>query len=102
MSLGSTQPFRPAGTVTISAGSSSTRASLAGAGEAVLVTNTASGTAFIRFGTDNSVVASAADMPVPAGARLLLHAGNFASTVAVVLNSGSGSVYVTRGDGTVY
>jgi hypothetical protein len=41
-------------------------------------------------------------MPVPAGARLLLHAGNFASTVAVVLNSGSGSVYVTRGDGTVY
>jgi hypothetical protein len=94
MSLGSTQPFRPAGTVTISAGSSSTRASL--------VTNTASGTAFIRLGTDNSVVASAADMPVPAGARLLLHAGNFASTVAVVLNSGSGSVYVTRGDGTVY
>jgi hypothetical protein len=101
MSIGSTQPFRPAGTVTLAASTSAARATLPAHGEAVLVSNTASSTAFIRFGTDNTVTATNADTPLPAGTRTLLHAG-IASTVAVVLASGSGTVYVTRGEGTVY
>ena len=103
MSLGSTQPFRPAGTMSIAAGTSSANAPMVGRGEAVLVFNTTSGTAFIRFGTDNTVAANTAtDMPIPANARMLLHAGTFAATVAIVLSAGSGIVYISRGDGTVY
>jgi hypothetical protein len=33
---------------------------------------------------------------------MLIHAGEFAKTVAAVLASGSGSLYFSRGQGTVY
>ncbi len=102
MSLGSTQPFRPSGTVTIAAATTAAQATLNGTGEAVLVTNAASGIAFIRFGTDSTVAATTSDTPVPAGSRMLMHSGTLASNASVVLGSGSGSVYLTRGDGTVY
>jgi hypothetical protein len=102
MSSGATQPFRPAGTATINASTSAANALIAGHGEAVLVLNSTSGVAFIRFGTDSTVTATNADTPIPPGSRMLLHCGNIASTASVVLGSGSGSVYVTRGDGTVY
>jgi hypothetical protein len=102
MSSGSTQPFRPAGTAMIVAGTGAANAAMTGAGEAVLVMNSTSGVAFIRFGTDSSVTATTADTPVPPNARMLMHCGEIASTVSVVLGSGSGNVYVTRGDGTVY
>ena len=58
--------------------------------------------AFIRFGTDATVAATAADTPVMPGLRMLIHAGNLATSVAVLLSAGSGAVYITRGDGTVY
>jgi hypothetical protein len=103
MPIGSTQPFRPAGTVTVACGTSSVNGSLIGAGEAVLVFNATSSVAFITFGTDLTVVATvAAGTPIPPGARLLVHAGEYALTCAAVLASGSGNLYFTRGDGTVY
>jgi hypothetical protein len=102
MSTGSTQPFRPALTATIAASTTAAYTSIAGHGEAVLVTNTSASVAFIRFGTDSTVTASAADMPIPANARMLMHCGNIASTASVVLALGTGTVYVSRGDGTVY
>jgi hypothetical protein len=43
-----------------------------------------------------------ADTPVPAGARMLLGAGPFVSYAAVVLSSGTGTVYFTLGDGDTY
>jgi hypothetical protein len=102
MSTGSTQPFRPAVTATIAASTTPAYASIAGHGEAVLVTNTTAAVAFIRFGTDNTVVATTADTPIPPNARMLMHCGNIASTASVVLATGTGTVYVSRGDGTVY
>lgn len=102
MSIGSTQPFRPSGTVTLNASTAATNAAMLGVGEAALVTNATAGIAFLRFGTDNTVTATKADTPILPGVRMLIHAGELASTVSVVLGSGSGSVYVTRGDGTVY
>jgi hypothetical protein len=102
MSSGSTQPFRPSVTATISASTTAAYASIVGHGEAVLVTNTTGAVAFIRFGTNNTVTATNTDMPVPANGRLLLHCGSVASTTSVILTSGSGTVYVSRGDGTVY
>ena len=102
MSLGSTQPFRPSGTVTLAATTTPLAGALVGRGEAVLVYNASTGVAFLRFGTDLTITATLSDVPVPAGTRMLLHAGTIASTVSVVLGGGSGSVYVSRGDGTVY
>ncbi len=89
-------------TATLAAGTSSANIALAGTGEAVLVYNASAAIAFIRFGMDNSVVATSADVPIPPGARMLIHAGEFAKTAAALLASGSGAIYFARGQGTVY
>lgn len=102
MSIGATQPFRPSGTATLSASTTSANVTLPGAGETVLVYNAGAATAFFRFGTDNAVTASSADTPLPDGERMLVHAGSYAKTAAAVLAAGTGVVYFTRGDGTVY
>jgi len=102
MSSGSTQPFRPAQTATLAASTTAAYAAIPGYSEAALVTNTTSAVAFVRFGTDSTVIATTADMPVPPNGRLLMHCGSIASTVSVLLATGSGAVYVSRGDGTVY
>ncbi|MCA7118188.1 MAG: hypothetical protein LGL72_01955 [Acidibrevibacterium sp.] len=102
MAIGSTQPLMVSATATLAAGTTSTAIALAGSGEAVLVYNASAALAFIRFGMDNSVTATSADVPIPPGSRMLIHAGEFAKTVAAVLASGSGSLYFSRGQGTVY
>lgn len=89
-------------TATLAAGTTSTAIALAGSGEAVLVYNASAALAFIRFGMDNRVTATSADMPIPPGSRMLIHAGEFAKTAAAMLASGSGSLYFSRGQGTVY
>ncbi len=100
MALGSTNAFRPSGTVSITAGTASTAVPLNGGGSTTVVNNTAASLAFVRFGTDATVTASSADMPIQAGGRAMLDVNPVATYVAVVLASGSGTVLVTRGDGT--
>lgn len=103
MSIGSTQPFRPAGTAQVAASTTSSNVSLSGGGETVLVYNGSSGVAFIRFGVGSSLQATNQDVPVPPGTRMLVHVGGpFVTTVAATLSAGTGTVYFTRGDGTVY
>jgi len=103
MSMGSTQPFRASGTAQLAAGTSSGNVRLVGGGEAVLVYNATATVAFVRFGTDATLVATVSDTPVPPSGRMLLHAGGpFVTTAAAVLGGGSGSVFFTRGEGTVY
>jgi hypothetical protein len=101
MSVGTVQPFQPAYTVAISASATPLAKPLSPAGTSVLVTNAASDYAFVRLGTAG-VVASATDIPVPAGGRLLLHAPEPVTAVSVLLNSGTGTVFVSRGSGTAY
>lgn len=100
MAIGSTQPFRPAGTASLSAGTSSASVALAGGGETVVVTNTTTALAYVRFGADASVAATAADMPVLPGARVMLAANPLITYAAAALASGNGSVLFTRGDGS--
>ena len=100
MAMGSTQPFRPVGTVSLAAGTGSTAVALAGGGESVVVTNTAGTLAFVRFGADPSVAATTADMPVLPGSRVMLAANSLITYAAALLTSGSGSVLFTRGDGS--
>jgi hypothetical protein len=100
MAIGSIQPFRPAGTVGLAAGTGSASIALAGGGETVVVTNPTTALAFVRFGADPSVTATPADMPVLPGARVMLAANPLITYAAAVLTSGSGSVWFTRGDGS--
>ncbi len=65
-----------------------------------MVTNTSASLAYVRFGADPSVSASAADMPVMANSRVMLSVNSLVSYAAAVLTAGSGIVLLTRGDGS--
>jgi hypothetical protein len=100
MPLGSVSPFRPTGTISVSVGSVSISASLSGGGDSVVVTNTASALTYVRFGSDPTVMASTADMPILTGTKLILSVNSLISYVAAICPSGSGSVLFSRGDGS--
>jgi hypothetical protein len=100
MAIGSITPFRPTGTVLLNAGTSSAAVPLAGGGDSVVVTNTSASLAYVRFGSDPSVSASIADMPIMANARMMLSVNSLVSYAAAVLAAGSGTVLFTRGDGS--
>ncbi len=101
MSVGAVQPFPHIYTLSIAATTVATSQRLAAGGTSVLVTNAAGDYAFVRLGS-TGVLATINDVPVPAGARLLLHAPEPVNAVSVVLNSGTGTVFVSRGAGTAY
>ncbi len=100
MSIGASQPFRPAGTASVIAGTSAATVSLPSGGDLLLVTNAAGTIAFVRLGSDLTVTATTADLPILPGSRVLLGVNSLISTAAVLLASGSGSVFFTRGDGS--
>jgi hypothetical protein len=102
MATGSTQPFRPAGTVTLAASTTSANKALAGGGSAVLVYNAASATAFFRLGAAATLAASTSDTPIPPGQMMLVDGGPFVTYAAAILASGSGNVYFTLGYGDTY
>ncbi len=101
MPLGSVSPFRPTGTVGVSSGSVSANAALVGGGDSVVVTNTTGALVYIRFGSDPTVTASAADMPVLASSKLILSVNSLISYAAAISPSGAGAVLFSRGDGSV-
>lgn len=100
MANGSIAPFRPTGTASLSATTSSAAVALAGGGDSVVVTNTTASLAYIRFGSDSSVSASAADMPIMASSRIMLGVNSLVRYAAAVLASGTGTILFTRGDGS--
>ena len=100
MPLGSVSPFRPTGTVSVSVGSASTNTRLSGGGDAVVVTNTTNSLTYVRFGSDSTVAASTADMPVLAAGRLILAVNSLISHAAAISPAGSGIILFSRGDGS--
>jgi hypothetical protein len=100
MASGSITPFRPTGTASLGATTSSTAVALAGGGESIVVTNTTASLAYIRFGADPSVSASGSDMPVLPNARVMLGVNDLVRYAAAVLVSGNGTILFTRGDGS--
>ena len=100
MAIGSITPFRPTGTVSLSAGVTTAAVQLSGGGDSVVVTNPCSSLAYVRFGADSTVAASAIDMPVMANSRIMLSVNGLISHAAAILSSGSGTILFTRGDGS--
>lgn len=74
---------------------------LAGNGDAVLVTNPTASLAYIRFGSDPTIQATIADTPLLPNSKILLRCGHLVSYCATILDSGSGQVMFTRGDGSI-
>jgi hypothetical protein len=101
MPLGSVSPFRPTGTVSVSAGNVSSNTPLSGSGDSVVVTNATTALAYVRFGSDTTVTASTTDMPVLAGNRVVLSINSLISYAAAISPSGSGSILFSRGDGSI-
>jgi hypothetical protein len=100
MSSGSMSPFRPTGTASLNTTTTSANVQLAGGGDTVVVTNLTASVAYIRFGGDASVTATSADMPVLPNSRAVLSINSLITYAAALLNSGSGTVLLTRGDGS--
>ncbi len=98
MSTGAIQPFEPIATVTVAATTSSAAAVLP-ASDAILVFNSTSAIAFVAIG---GATATSAGTPIPSGGRQLFAGGLYVTSAAVILASGSGSVYFTAGQGTAY
>lgn len=101
------EPFNPAdnATVTISAGASSQSQAIKKRPTGkfqVRIHNAAATLCFYRFG-DSTVTAANTDVPLPAGAVEVVTVENRDASaethMAVILASGSGSVYVTTGAG---
>jgi hypothetical protein len=100
MPVGSTSPFRPTGTALIAAGTTSASVLLAGGGDSVVVTNSTSSLAYVRFGADPSVTATSGDMPILPNSRAMLSVNSLIFYAAVLLTAGSGTILLTRGDGS--
>ncbi len=101
MPLGSVSPFRPTGTVSVSVSALSANVPLSGGGDSIVVTNTTTSLAYIRFGSDPTVAASISDMPILGGDRLILSINSLISYAAAISPSGSGSILFSRGDGSI-
>jgi hypothetical protein len=100
MAIGSINPFRPTGTVTLNAGVASVTVQLTGGGDSIVVTNPTAFLAYVRFGADPSVSASPADMPILANSKAMLSVNSLVNYGAAVFPTGSGSILFTRGDGS--
>jgi hypothetical protein len=100
MAIGSINPFRPTGTVSLDVGMVSATVQLTGGGDSVVVTNPTASLAYVRFGADPSVSASSVDMPVMANSKVMLSVNFLVGHAAAVLEAGDGSILFTRGDGS--
>jgi hypothetical protein len=73
---------------------------LTGGGDSVVVTNSSAVLVYVRFGSDTTVTATTADMPVLAGSRVILSVNSLIRYAAAITPSGSGTVLFSRGDGS--
>ena len=101
MPVGSVSPFRPVGTTSISATSSSSNALLVMGGDTVVVTNPSASLVYVRFGADSTVSASTSDMPILPNSRVILAVNSLITHVAAITPSGSGTILFSTGDGSI-
>jgi len=100
MSTGSVAPFKPNQTTAkLSGGTASVSATITPV-DSVLVYNSTVVMAFIAFGTGSATALVAGGASVPAGGSVLFGTGPNGNTVATILPSGSGSIYLTPETGT--
>ena len=99
MSSGSA--FQQSSVVSISATTTST-ASVIGGGDTAIISNLSTGTAYVSFGAPGMapVAAIGSGFCVLAGQQRAVAISPYIGSVAVILSSGSGSVYIESGNGS--
>jgi hypothetical protein len=102
MASGSIAAFSPEATVGVAASTTSTAVALGGTGPSLLVFNGSASVAFLSLGASTALTATTSDMPVPAGSQVLLGIGATVNAAAVILQTGTGTVFFTRGSGSFY
>lgn len=93
--------FTPSGTVSLAATTTTGSVALATSPvnrKDVVVHNAGTTLAFIKFG-GSSVTAAVTDFPVPAGAQIRVHAGDY-TYVAGIMASSTATLYFTSGVGS--
>lgn len=90
--------FGPGTTTSISASVTSASGTLTGSGNQVRINNATGQRAFFRFGV-SSATAVSTDCPIEAGATEVFTRPTNMTVLAVILAAGSGTFYVTVGDG---
>jgi hypothetical protein len=102
MSIETTSPFRPAGTVSLRVGISSAGIQLAGDSESALVTSPTAALAYIQVGGNSSIAASSADLLVPPTSHAVPPVNPLITYTAAMLASDPGGILFTRGDGSAF
>lgn len=94
-------PFTPIGsTVNIAATNATQNVQLPAEGDSVKILNNSPVAAFINFGPTNAVTAAlATSMPVLPNSDQVFSVPPGVEFAAVILPSGTGTVYFTKGDG---
>jgi hypothetical protein len=101
VSSGTNPAFSQTGLVTIAASTTTANATLPTGGDTLVVTNPTAALAWVAVGggTPGAAVAGVG-YPILPGAVRAIGAGVFASWIAVILNTGAGSIYVETGTGS--
>ena len=99
------QNFTPYGNYAISATTSSTNQAVtqpsSGTGARDLyIYNPNAGIAFVAYGTTSQTANTTTSFAVPPGAAMIIDMDVFATNVAVIMSTGSGTVYISVGTGT--
>lgn len=95
--MSSPVPFTPATTVSLAVTNSSGNVAFGTGGQNVLLQNTGSVTAFIKFG-NSTVTAATTDFPLQAGWAFTFSRGTN-TNLAAITSSGSTTLYITTGEG---
>jgi hypothetical protein len=101
MPIGSISPFRPTGTVGMTATTAASNIALSGGGDTIVVTNPSTALIFVRFGSDATVAATNSDMPVLPNNRVVLAVNSLITYASAISSSASGTILFSRGDGSV-
>ncbi len=93
------QAFQESYTVPVAAGTTAQSVSLPQSeGDAILIFNASASIAHMSL----TGTATTSNLPIPAGGARLITVGYLAQTASVLLESGTGTVYLSRGNGTTY
>lgn len=97
--MSTTLAFAPGTTTAISASGTTANGALTGTGTTVRIDNASGQRAFFKFGI-GSTTATTSDTPMEAGVtEVFTRDPNTATNIAVILATGSGTVYATVGEG---
>jgi hypothetical protein len=99
---GQIQSFRPSGCVAAAATTTTQSVALPIGGDTVVIDNAGGDFCFVNFG-GSAVIATGApnpSFPIPAGQHRQFACPATVTMAGVITNSGTGTVFFTRGDGT--